>query len=217
MLKCELSMLQTGGSAPLPGRGLFAHSRSRPCVLPVRIFDSVCELVVPPAGSLRRPGRFAPGPQTGRVPVPTAAKPPCNFGPMIDRSREPLLKCELSMLQTGGGAPLPGRGLSAHSRNRPCVLPVRIFDSVCSWSFRPQATSGGRGASPPDPRPAGCRCRRRLRRLEFYFIISAVSFCVVPPADCFRLRRSRFLRPHVGDIGCAAHDHRQAVQPHCAA
>ena len=38
-------MLQTGGSAPLPGRGLTAHSRSRPCVLPVRIFDSVYELV----------------------------------------------------------------------------------------------------------------------------------------------------------------------------
>ena len=76
LLKCELSMLQTGGSAPLPGRGLSAHSRSRPCVLPVRIFDSVCELVVPPAGSLRRPGRFALGPQTGRVPVPAAAPPP---------------------------------------------------------------------------------------------------------------------------------------------
>ena len=80
LLKCELSMLQTGGSAPLPGRGLSAHSRSRPCVLPVRIFDSVCELVVPPAACLRRPGRFAPGPQTGRVPVPTAAPPRCNSG-----------------------------------------------------------------------------------------------------------------------------------------
>ena len=55
--------------APRPGRGLSAHSRSRPCVLPVRIFDSVCELVVPPAGCLRRPGRFAPEPQTGNVPA----------------------------------------------------------------------------------------------------------------------------------------------------
>ena len=80
LLKCELSMLQTGGSAPLPGRGLYAHSRNRPCGLPVRIFDSVCELVVPPAACLRRPGRFAPGPQTGRVPVPTAALPPCSSG-----------------------------------------------------------------------------------------------------------------------------------------
>ena len=80
MLKCEPSMLQTGGSAPLPGRGLYAHSRNRPCGLPVRIFDSVCELVGTHAGCLRRPGRFAPEPQTGRVPVPTAALPPCSSG-----------------------------------------------------------------------------------------------------------------------------------------
>ena len=80
LLKCELSMLQTGGSAPLPGRGLYAHSRNRPCGLPVRISDSVCELVGTHAGCLRRPGRFAPEPQTGRVPVPTAALPPCNSG-----------------------------------------------------------------------------------------------------------------------------------------
>ena len=144
-------MLQTGGSAPLPGRGLFAHSRNRPCGLPVRIFDSVCELVVPPADCLRRPGRFAPGPQTGRVPAPTAAPPRCNSGPMIDRSREPLLKCELSMLQTGGRAPLPGRGLSAHSRSRPYGLPVRIFDSVCELVVPPAACLRRPGRFAPGP------------------------------------------------------------------
>ena len=79
LLKCELSMLQTGGSAPLPGRGLYAHSRNRPCGLPVRISDSVCELVGTHAGCLRRPGRFAPsapgqeGPAPGRADTPHAA------------------------------------------------------------------------------------------------------------------------------------------------
>ena len=61
-LNCARSMSWLGGGAPLPGRGLTARSRSRPCVLPVRIFDSVCEPVVPPADRLRRPGRVAPGP-----------------------------------------------------------------------------------------------------------------------------------------------------------
>ena len=56
--------------------GLSARSRSRPCVLPVRIFDSVCEPVVPPADRLRRPGRVAPGSPTGKVPAPAAAPPP---------------------------------------------------------------------------------------------------------------------------------------------
>ena len=93
LLKCELSMLQTGGSAPLPGRGLYAHSRNRPCGLPVRISDSVCELVGTHADCLRRPGRFAPEPQTGRVPVPTAALPPCSSGQQrtIDRNRRHCL------------------------------------------------------------------------------------------------------------------------------
>ena len=131
---------------------------------------------------------------------------------MIDRSREPLLKCELSMLQTGEARPFRGAVfLRVRATDRACS-PSESSIRFVSWSFRPQVASGGRGASPPDPRPAGCRCRRRLRRLD-----SAVNFCVVPPAGCFRLPRSRFLRPHVGDIGCAAHDHRQAVQPHCAA
>ena len=67
----------------------------------------------------------------------------------VDRSREPLLKCELSMLQTGGSAPLPGRGLYAHSRNRPCGLPVRIFDSVCELVGTPAGSLPAAGALRP--------------------------------------------------------------------
>ncbi|WP_417169986.1 hypothetical protein, partial [Victivallis sp.] len=36
-----------------------------------------------------------------------------------------------------------------------------------SWSFRPQTASGGRGASPPDPRPAGCRRLNRRGHVDF--------------------------------------------------
>ena len=114
-------MLQTGGGAPLPGRGLSAHSRSRPCVLPVRIFDSVCELVVPPAGCLRRPGRFAPGPQTGRVPVPTAALPPCNSGQLRLTGF-----VSWSVRTHAGCLRRPGRFAPLRARTgRPCPRPGR--------------------------------------------------------------------------------------------
>ena len=131
---------------------------------------------------------------------------------MIDRSRRHRLNASCQCCRLGEARPFWGAVfLRIRAADRACS-PSESSIRFVSWSFRPQLASGGRGASPPVPRPAGCRRRRRLSRLD-----SAVNFCVVPPAGCFRLRRSRFLRPHVGDIGCAAHDHRQAVQPHCAA
>ena len=110
---------------------------------------------------------------------------------MIDRSRRHRLNASCQCCRLG----------EARSFRGAVFLRIRATDRACSpsessirfvsWSFRPQAASGGRGASPPDPRPAGCRCRRRLSRLDFYFIIFTVSFCIVPPAGSLR-RPGRF-------------------------
>ena len=125
---------------------------------------------------------------------------------MIDRSRRHRLNASCQCCRLG----------EARSFRGAVFLRIRATDRACSpsessirfvsWSFRPQAASGGRGASPPDPRPAGCRCRRRLSRLEFYFIIflrlASASFRpqvasggrgasppVPRPAGCRRRRR----------------------------
>ena len=95
---------------------------------------------------------------------------------MIDRSRRHRLNASCQCCRLG----------EARSFRGAVFLRIRATDRACSpsessirfvsWSFRPQAASGGRGASPPDPRPAGCRRRRRLSRLEFYFIIFFDTF-----------------------------------------
>ena len=95
---------------------------------------------------------------------------------MIDRSRRHRLNASCQCSRQG----------EARSFRGAVFLRIRATDRACSpsessirfvsWSFRPQLASGGRGASPPVPRPAGCRRRRRLSRLEFYFIIFFGTF-----------------------------------------
>ena len=90
---------------------------------------------------------------------------------MIDRSRKHRLNASCQCCRLGEARPFRGavflRIRAADRTGSPSESSIRFV----SWSFRPQAASGGRGASPPVPRPAGCRRRRRLRRLDFYFII----------------------------------------------
>ena len=90
---------------------------------------------------------------------------------MIDRSRKHRLNASCQCCRLGEARPFRGavflRIRAADRAGSPSESSIRFV----SWSFRPQAASGGRGASPPVPRPAGCRRRRRLRRLDFYFII----------------------------------------------
>ena len=90
---------------------------------------------------------------------------------MIDRSRKHRLNASCQCCRLGEARPFRGavflRIRAADRAGSPSESSIRFV----SWSFRPQAASGGRGASPPVPRPAGCRRRRRLRRLDCYFII----------------------------------------------
>ena len=84
---------------------------------------------------------------------------------MIDRSRRHRLNASCQCCRLGEARPFRGAVfLRIRAADRACS-PSESSIRFVSWSFRPQVASGGRGASPPDPRPAGCRCRRRLRRV----------------------------------------------------
>ena len=119
---------------------------------------------------------------------------------MIDRSRRHRLNASCQCCRLGEARPFRGAVLLRIRATDRTGSPSESSIRFVSWSFRPQAASGGRGASPPDPRPAGCRRRRRLRRLDFYFIIFTVSCCIVPPAGCLR-RPGRFApEPQTGRV-----------------
>ena len=83
----------------------------------------------------------------------------------IDRSRKQCLNASCQGCRQGDARPFRGavflRIRATDRAGSPSESPIRFV----SWSVRTQAASSGRGASPPDPRPAGCRCRRRLCRL----------------------------------------------------
>ena len=110
---------------------------------------------------------------------------------MIDRSRRHRLNASCQCCRLGEARPFRGAVFLRIRATDRAGSPSESSIRFVSWSFRPQTASGGRGASPPDPRPAGCRCRRRLRRLDLHFIISSANFSVVPPAGCLR-RPGRF-------------------------
>ena len=72
---------------------------------------------------------------------------------MIDRSREHCLNANRQCSRQGEARPFRGavflRIRAADRAGSPSESSIRFM----SWSFRPQLASGGRGASPPDPRP----------------------------------------------------------------
>ena len=76
----------------------------------------------------------------------------------IDRSRKHCLNASCQGCRQGDARPFRGAVLlRIRSTDRACS-PSESSIRFVSWSFRPQAASGGRGASPPNPRPATCRC-----------------------------------------------------------
>ena len=83
----------------------------------------------------------------------------------IDRSRKHCLNASCQGCRQGDARPFRGAVFLRIRATDRAGSPSESSIRFVSWSVRTQVASGGRGASPPNPRPAGCRCRRRLCRL----------------------------------------------------
>ena len=83
----------------------------------------------------------------------------------IDRSRKHCLNASCQGCRQGDARPFRGAVFLRIRATDRAGSPSESLIRFVSWSVRTQVASGGRGASPPNPRPAGCRCRRRLCRL----------------------------------------------------